>query len=465
MRARWGSQLGFILATAGSAIGLGNIWRFPYMVGQNGGGSFLFLYVISVVVVGYFLMLSKLAFGRLAGTNIVDGFQAATAIRGRKISSLWGLLGGWLAILNAVLVASTYVVVIGWTLSYVFEAVGHLLGQASHPLDKETFTRLTGSFVEQFFWGFLCVSITAAVLIKGVKKGIEKISLILMPFLFVLLILLLLWVLMMPGTEKGLLFFLTPDFEQLGFTADGFSFHTFASLWLKVLGQMMYSLSMGLGVVYIYGSYLPAQSPLKSSAKWVVALDTLVAFMAGLIVLPAVFAFELEPTSGPALSFVSLPLIFAQISGGSFLMLLFFLLLFVAALTSVISIYEPVVNLLIEKAHLKRLHATLLFAAANMLGTGIVLASFTGLVPLKIVGRDLFEALDILTGTYTMPLMVLVCSLFMGWIISTALVRNIAQGSGERMSRFEKRYIRLTLRLTVPVILLVLFFNALFRLS
>ncbi len=210
----------------------------------------------------------------------------------------------------------------------------------------------------------------------------------------------------------------------------------------------------------MYGSYLPQNAQLKSSAKWIVILDTTVALLAGLIVLPAVFAFGLEPGQGPSLSFVSLPLIFSQMLGGSFLMLLFFVLLFLAALTSLISIYESAVNLMLDKWSVSRGAATLMMAAANMVGMVILLLSFTQVLPVTVGGKDLFDWTDKITGSYTMLLMVFVCCLFMGWKASTVIVRNVGQGAG-RQSRFFKRYLRLTLRVTAPLVLTILFLSAL----
>lgn len=457
MKTHWGSKTGFILATAGSAIGLGNIWRFPYLAGSNGGGGFLFMYFLSVIGLGYFLLLGKLAFGRLAQTNVIDGFRAAAAKNGKNVSRLWGQIAGGLALLNVILVSGVYVIVIGWTLSYVYLGLLQVFGLSQEPVDEQTFSHLTGSFNLQLFWGVLCILITSGILIKGVKKGIEKVSLTLMPFLFALLIFMVLWIFMLPGSERGIYFLLVPDFRAMGFTSAGFDFDTFAALCLKAVGQAVYSLSMGLGVVFVYGSYLAEKEDLKNAAKWIVGLDTLVAVMAGLIVLPAVFAFNLQPGSGPALSFISLPMVFSQMAGGRFFMLLFFILLFVAALTSLISIYEAGINLFMDKLKISRLPATMLTAGINIIITAVVLASFTGVVPLQIAGKDLFSSLDTLTGSYTMSLMVLVSTIFMGWIISSALIRNIGHGTDKPLSKFFKRYLRFTLRFTAPVILIVLF--------
>lgn len=460
-RAHWGSQIGFILATAGSAIGLGNIWRFPYMAGQNGGGSFLLLYLLCVFGLGYFMVLGKLAFGRIGKTNIVDGFSVAAEKAHKKASPLWGIIGGWLGFFNSVTVNSIYVIVIGWTLYYLIKSVLILLSYEPWPIQADSFEQLSKSFFSQFIWAVLCIVFTSIVLVKGVKKGIEKISFYLMPLLFVLLLLMVVRIMFLPGALKGLSYFLIPNMAQLGFTDDGFSFKIFAHLFLKALGQSVYSLSMGMGVIYVYGSYLTNRSDIVKSTGLIVFLDTLVALIAGVIVIPAVFSFGVEIDSGPSLSFITLPFIFAQMTGGKVICVVFFLLLFVAALTSLISIYEAVVNLMMDKLRLTRLKATVLTAGMNIFGTCIVLLSFTGYMPSwKVNGKDYFSFMDTLTGSYTMSMMALICTLFIGWKISTSIIRNIQMGHPQKLGHFFKRYIRFTLRFMGPLAIALLIFSA-----
>ena len=459
MRAKWGSQIGFILATAGSAIGLGNIWRFPYLAGKYGGGTFLLLYLICVAVLGYFLLTAKMAFGRAAQTNIVDGFRVTGNQVTGKTSPLWGYLGGWLGFLNAMLVASVYVIVIGWTASYVVAGFELWLGFSNQEINAGLFDRLTASFGQQLMWSFLCILATGLIIVRGVHKGIEKASLYLMPVLFFLLLFMVIWMVFLPGSEKGILFFLKPDWTHLGFTSEGFQIRVFGDLLLTALGQAIYSLSMGMGVIFIYGSYLPKSNNIKKDTLWVAGLDTLVAFLAGLIVLPAVFAFGLEPGQGPALSFISLPLIFTQMAAGHFLMFLFFLLLFLAALTSLISIYESIVSLIMDKAKLSRFQTTVLMAVMNLICASIVLLSFTKVWPVTVFGQDLFNAFDKLTGSFTMTLMVFVCCLFMGWKIYPLIVRELDLINHK--NRFFRIYLKWLLRVVVPLIMLVLFATAL----
>ena len=451
MQPKWGSKLGFILATAGSAIGLGNIWRFPYLAGQYGGGAFLLLYLLCVGGLGYFMLTAKLAFGRAARTNIVDGFRVVGAKNGQSVSRTWGILGGWLGFATGVMISSVYIVVIGWTLSYVVEGACLWLGLSGHQIDKALFERLTTSFGYQWFWGFLCIVLTCLILMKGVKKGLEQVSLYLMPVLFCLLLFLVLWMIFLPDSNRGILFYLRPDWSKIGWTAGGLNGPVFLRALLTVFGQAIYSLSLGMGVVFVYGSYLDKHTDIKAATRWIVGLDTLVAFLAGMIVLPATFVFGLEAGQGPSLSFVSLPLIFNQMIGGTFLMLLFFMLLFLAGLTSLLSIGEALINLTTDILKTGRCQATLIVGGMSLLGITIVLLSFTGVIPLKIAGQDLFDFINGITGDYMMPLMIFVCCIFMGWRIYPIIVATLGQGSGHQSKAF-KIYLRLVLRWLAPII-------------
>ena len=449
MRSEWGSKIGFILAAAGSAIGLGNIWRFPYLAAQNGGGAFLLMYLLCVGFLGYFLLTAKLAFGHIAKTNFMDGFQQVVS---EKISPWWGRIGGSITLFNIFAVSAVYVIVIGWTLSYVVASFQNLIGSSKIAIDENLFQNLTSSYKEQLFWILLCMAVAGVILMEGVKSGIEKVSLYLMPVLFILLLVMVGWMFFIPNTVKGFSYLFIPRWEQLGFTPLGFDWNAFARLTLLALGQAIYSLSLGLGVCFIYGSYLKVGSNIKKSALWVVVLDTSVAILASMIVLPAVFAFELESGQGPALSFITLPFVFDKMAGGSFFMLTFFLLLFLGALTSLISIYEPAINWIMEKCALTRIKSTLCVLGINLITALIVLASFTQKIDF---GKDLFNLFDFVTGTYTLGAMILVYCVFMGWKICPRLLQNLHNNGA-----FFKAYFRFVLKWFAPVILILLFLSA-----
>ena len=460
MRSKWGSKLGFILATAGSAIGLGNIWRFPYLAGQYGGGVFLLTYLCCVGVLGYFMVTAKLAFGRATQTNIVDGFRISAEQNGIKVSRLWGIMGGWIGVLNGILVAAVYSIVIGWTASYVIEGINLFLGFSDKVPDADLFKDLTSSLSQQLFWCIVCITLTALVIIKGVKQGIERLSLYLMPFLFMLLLFMVIWMIFLPNSGQGILFFLTPDWSKMGFTSLGFRPDLFCDLVVTALGQAIYSLSLGMGVVFIYGSYLSKSTDIKNSARWIVGLDTMVAFLSGLIVLPAVFSFGLEAGQGPGLSFISLPLIFSKMAAGRFLMLLFFVLLFLSAITSLISIYEGVVSLMMDKLSLSRVKATVLMAVMNILTAVVVLLSSTGLWDISIGGKNLFDGIDKLTGSFTMALMIFMCCLFMGWKIYPVIIAEIGKGTNGTSKSFQT-YLKWVLRLIAPAVIMIICLGAL----
>lgn len=448
MRATWGSKIGFILATAGSAIGLGNIWRFPYLAAQNGGGAFLLMYLLCVIFLGYFLLTSKLVFGHIAKTNFMDGFKVVKA----DSSPLWGKIGGGLTLFNIFAVSSIYVIIIGWTLSYCVAAGKNLIGADKINIDENLFTSLTSSYGEQLFWILLCMAVAGLILAKGVKQGIEKVSLYLMPILFFLLLFMVGWMLFIPETKDGFIYLFTPRWDKLGFFEHQFNWHHFSHLTLLALGQAIYSLSLGLGVCFVYGSYLKSGSNIKKSALWIVILDTCVAILASMIVIPAVFAFNLQSSHGPALSFVTLPFVFDKMAGGPFFMLTFFILLFLGALTSLISIYEPAINLVMEKLNLTRGKATLTVLGINLICALIVLASFTNLID---CGKNLFDLVDYVTGTYTLGAMILVYCIFMGWRISPRLLRNLHNNKF-----IFKAYFRFVLKWMIPTVLIILFLSA-----
>ena len=449
MRATWGSKIGFIFATAGSAIGLGNIWRFPYLTAQNGGGAFLLIYLFCVVFLGYFLLTAKLTFGHIARTNFIDGFKQADV---DKISPWWSRIAGPLTLFNIFAISAVYVIVIGWTLSYVVAASKNLIGLDKIKIDKGLFEALTTSFGEQLFWILACMILAGLILMKGIKSGIEKFSLRLMPVLFVLLLFMVCWMIFLPGSGKGFSYLFIPHWDQLGFSSAGFDWNKFAHLMLLALGQAIYSLSLGLGVCFVYGSYLKAGTDIKQSALWVVMLDTCVAILASMVVIPAVFTFNLESSQGPALSFITLPFVFDKMSGGAFFMLAFFLLLFFGALTSLISIYEPTIDLMMEKGKLSRVKATFFVLCINLGLTLVVLASFTKKIDF---GRNLFDTIDYITGTYTMGAMILVYCLFMGWKIYPRLLLNL-HNNGPVF----KVYFRFVLKWLAPIVLILLFLTA-----
>ena len=450
-RSHFSSKCGFILATAASAIGLGNSWRFPYIVGENGGGAFILLYILCLGLIGYFLLAFKLAFGRQVQTNFSNAFDVLGKMLKRPLSPFWKKAATFLIIGNIFLLVSVYVVVIGWTLFFCLASVMKAFVFSTSVPASELFEANLSSFSQQFFWSTVCILFAAFVVSRGVKNGIEKTSLFMMPLLFGLLFLMLGRVLFLPNIQKGLSFFFLPDWQKIGFLASGFDLKVFSTALIRAMGQAFYSLSLGMGVVIVYGSYLPSKENIKVNAGYIVGLDLLVSLLSGMIVIPAVFAFNLEVSSGPSLTFITLPLVFEEIWVGSFFAILFFFLLFLAAITSFISMYEPITDYITAKFKLSRKKSAFTFALINFVGMGIILLSYTGLLDIKILNRNLFDLFDWITGTFSLSMTLVVSSLFMGWIGFDLIWDNLNMNSPSK-SPVLKIYLKFLLKWLAPIL-------------
>jgi neurotransmitter:Na+ symporter, NSS family len=397
-REHFGSRLGFILAAAGSAVGLGNIWRFPYVAGENGGGLFLILYVIFVFTIGLSVMLAEFVIGRAAERNPVGAFA-------KLKGGAWPIVG-YMGVAAGFIILSFYGVVAGWTLFYVVQmASGALSG-----LSPDALGQLFGSFsadpLEPIFYQGLFMMMTIGVVHGGVGGGIEQSCRVLMPLLFILLLGLVLRSVTLPGAEKGLAFFLEPDFSKVS-----------GELFNAALAQAFFSLSLGMGAMTTYGSYLPHYENLPRSAIWVTSLDTLVAILAGLLILPAVFAFGFDPSAGPGLTFITLPAVFSEMPFGGFFGTLFFILLSVAALTSAISLLEVVVAFFVDEKGMKRSTATTLSGVVIFL-IGIPSSLSLGIwSDVTVSGKGILDLMDYIASNLLLPLGGIFISLFVGWVI------------------------------------------------
>lgn len=394
-REQWGSKLGFVLACAGSAVGLGNIWRFPYITGQYGGGAFVLVYVALVFVIGFSVMLAEMAIGRHAQLNAVGSF--------RKIKGgAWPIVG-WMGVIAGFIILSYYGVIGGWTMAYIVKSFTGLMGAAAGGGAGDIFVGLITNPAQVIAWQALFMAITIYIVYKGIGGGIEKYCKILMPALFLLLLVLIVRSVTLPGAGAGINFYLKPDFSKLTGGALG-----------AALGQAFFSLSLGMGCMITYGSYLGKKELLPGAAIQVCVLDTLVAFLAGLVIFPAVFAFALEPGAGPGLTFITLPNVFGQMPGGAVWSGLFFLLLFVAALTSAISLLEVVSAYVIDEIKWSRPKASLIMGICIFL-LGIPSAmGIAGIIP-KFWGRDFLDSFDFIASNVLLPLGGLFIALFVGW--------------------------------------------------
>lgn len=394
-REQWGSKLGFILAAAGSAVGLGNIWRFPYITGQMGGAAFVILYLILVFVIGYAVMMAEISIGRKAELNAVGSF--------RKVKGGPWVLVGWMGVAAGFIILSFYAVIGGWTFKYIFASFTGLMQAGAAGEAGDYFGGFITNTTQVVALQALFMVTVVWVVYKGIGEGIEKYCKILMPALFILLLVLIVRSVTLEGAEAGLAFYMQPDFSKLT-----------GEVFLAALGQAFFSLSLGMGCMITYGSYLSKDTSIPGSAAQVCVLDTLVAILAGFVIFPAVFAFGLEPASGPGLTFVTLPSVFSQMPGGSFWSGLFFLLLFVAALTSAISLLEVVSAYFIDELKWSR-HKAAVTMGTIIFVLGIPSAySLTG--NLNIAGKGFLDAADFVASNVLLPLGGLFIALFVGWI-------------------------------------------------
>lgn len=410
-REHWGSRLGFILAAAGSAVGLGNIWKFPYMAGENGGGAFLLIYLIMVVAIGFSVMLAEMVIGRIAQRDAIGSFA-------KLKGGLWPLVG-LCGIASAFIILSFYSVVAGWTIAYMVKAVTGGLAISSPDALGQMFGGFIGGVFPPIFYHAIFMVLTVVVVLAGVGAGIERASKILMPALFILLLILIGRSVTLPGAGKGIEFLLSPDFSKV-------SWETVSD----ALSQAFFSLSLGMGAMITYGSYLSKKENIASSAAWVTMLDTAVAVMAGLLILPAVFAFGFNPSAGPGLTFITLPAVFAQMPFGAFFAFLFFLLLAIAALTSAVSILEVIVAFFVDSCGMHR-KATSIIVGAVVFLLGIPSSlSFGVMGEVKLFDKNFFDIMDFLSSNLLLPIGGLFISLFAGWVIWPKAKLDIAGEDG-----------------------------------
>ncbi len=432
------SNIGAILAAAGGAVGLGNIWRFPYMLGQNGGGAFLLIYIIFVVLIGIPLMMTEFIIGRRSQRNVVGAYKALSG--GRKGWVVLGIFG----IVAAFLIYAFYSVVAGWTLNYiVLSGSGRLSG-----LEPDAVANVFANFTQGSLLPLLCqllfLALTGIVITMGVQKGIENVGKILMPILFLLLILMCVRSLTLSGSQEGMKFLFKPDFSKL----------TGQSV-LSALGQSFFSLSIGMGAMVTYGSYIRKEDRLFKTSIWIALCDLIVAVLAGVVIFPAVFAFGMDPASGPELVYVVLPNVFNNMPAGTLFSLIFFLLLGIAALTSTISLLEIIVAFAVEELHWKRTTASLVSTLLVFVVGAFCTLSFGPLQNAKLFGRTIFDLFDLITASYLMPIGALLMTIFLGWCYPKVEVKDELSNNGTlKVWAFELYYI--ILRYIAPLALVII---------
>ena len=395
----WSSRWTFILAATGSAVGLGNIWKFPYMAGDNGGGAFVLVYLACICIIGLPIMLGEIMIGRRGRSSPANSMKSLAVEA--NTSSAWTLLGATGA-LAGLLILSFYSVAAGWAMSYIFNGFQNITAESS----SSSFNNLLSSPSSLIFWHSLFIAITVFIVARGILKGLEKWINTLMPILFLIILLLCIYAMQTGAFFEGLRYLFMPDFSKIN-----------PQVMLEALGQAFFTLSLGMGAIMAYGAYMPANQNIGKTAVSVAALDTGVALLAGIAIFPIVFANGLAPSEGPGLVFVTLPIAFSAMPLGILFGTLFFVLLSIAALSSSISLIEPGVAWLIESLKIKRITATTLLGfTAWFIGLFSAL-SFNLLSEFTIFGKNFFDATDFLTNQIMLPLGGIFIAIFVGWIM------------------------------------------------
>jgi len=409
-RASFGSKLGVILATAGSAVGLGNIWRFPYMTGQNGGAIFIIIYVFCVLLLGLPCMISEFIIGRHGQANTARAFRIMSG------DTIWSLIG-YMGVLTGFLISGYYAVVSGWCLEYVWASVsGKLLGNPEYI--KEYFSTFSQDPIKPVFWTLIILIATYLIIENGVRNGIEKASKLLMPILFILLLIIVVASCMLPNAEKGIEFMFKPDISKLN-----------SDVFLGALGQSFYSLSIAMGCICTYASYFSKQTNLTSAAVNISVIDFMVALLAGLIIFPAAFSVGVNPDSGPSLIFITLPNVFQQafdsIAGlGYIISVLFYALLSMAALTSLMSLHEVSTAFLEEELGTTRKRAAIFVTIGCIIVGTICSLSLGPWEGFHLFDMNIFDLFDFVTGQLFLPIVGFLTCIFIGWFVPHKIVRD-----------------------------------------
>ncbi len=436
------SKLGVVAAAAGSAIGLGNIYRFPCELGENGGAAFLLVYLGIVIVLGVPVMLSELVIGRRSQRNAVGAFKKLAP------KTAWPIVG-YIGVLCGLLIFAFYSTVAGWTLEYIVKALTNSFKGKDLAAIEQDFSNFQNEGWRNVMWQCVFIFITGFVVYKGIQNGIEKYSKVLMPLLLFILIVLGVRSMLLPGAEKGLAFLFKPDFSKIT-----------GGVLISALGQVFFSLSVGMGTLITYGSYIKKSDNMTSTAFMVTLSDTLVAVLAGIVIFPAAFSFGIHPEAGMGLVFNTLPMIFNQMTGGYIFCLIFFLLLAIAALTSTISLLEVPVAFLSEEFHLKRHTATVLACALTMLLGLFASLSLQQDSPLVVGGMKVFDGLDLITSKVLLPLGGMLIVIFVGWKLGKTKFFEEITNEGTIKARL-KKLIFFIIRYVAPLAIAVIFISGL----
>lgn len=440
-RAVFATKFGAVATTVGSAVGLGNIWRFPYEAGIHGGGAFMLCYLVFVFLIGVPVLCAEYCMGRGTRSNIFNAYRKL------RPSGQWKL-AGYIGILASLLILGFYSVVAGWTLEYCLSSAFGVLDFSNESVGHRQFIEMTTGW-RPILWTIVFLLCNHFIIMKGVTKGIELASNILMPLFFILLLAFCINSFTLPGFKDGMAFLFYPDFSKIT-----------PPVILGALGQAFFSLSIGLGCMMTYASYFNDRNRLGKTAVTTAILDSLVAVLAGVVIFPAVFSFNISPEAGPTLVFEVLPYIFSHLAGGGVWSTLFFLLLFVASITSTVSMSEISITYFCEEKKMSRRKATLLSTGIAFVGGLLCALSFGLLSDFTILGQTIFSLFDYLSSNILLPVGGFICSVFLGWYVDKKFVKEQLTDFGRYKFRFYG-LLMFSLKWVCPVAVFVIFLNSL----
>lgn len=445
-RQSWSSRLAYVMTVAGATVGFGATWRFPYLVGENGGGAYVFLFCIAMIVIGIPMILVENVIGRRIKVNAIDAFGGTA--NGKKIASGWKILG-YMGLLGAFGILAYYMVLGGWVLNYIGSLISGKLDLSS-PVTVET----TAAFYRESIqnspmtiigYTSVFVFINYLILMKGVVDGIERSVKYLMPLLFIFLLIMVVRNVTLPGASEGIRFYLMPDFSKIT-----------PKLFVFVLGQVFFALSLGFGVLITLSSYLDKSENLVKTAVITGIMNTMIAVLAGFMIFPSLFSFGVAPNSGPTLVFQSLPIVFSNMFGGTVFAVIFFSLLVVAALTTSLTIYEVIITALQEKAEISRKKAiTLTLGGIFLIGNIPSVLGDNLWKDVTVMGKSIFDAFDYVSGNILFILTALGSAVFVGFVLKDEAKEEL--GAGKTFTTLWFNYVKFV----IPLIILVIFFNSL----
>ncbi len=437
----FGSRLGFVLAAAGSAVGLGNIWRFPYLAAKYGGGIFLLVYLIFTVTFGFALMITEISIGRRTGKSVIGAYSSIN----KKFAPL-----GWLAAAIPTIILPYYCVIGGWVLKYLSVFITGNGGTAAD--DGTFFSNFIGSSASPTLFFVIYIALTAIVVMLGVEKGIENVSKIMMPILLFLILGIGIYTLTLPGAMDGLIYYIKPDISK-------FSIKTV----IAAMGQLFYSMSLAMGIMITYGSYMRKEDKIENSVRQIEVFDTAVAFLSGLIIVPSVFVFSGGNSetlnAGPKLMFITLPNVFKSMAGGQIIGTVFFILVALAALTSSISLMETVVSIIQERFNLKRMTSCIIVVISSFLIGLISVFGYSIWSDFTLFKMQMLDFFDFVSNNIMMPIVALITCILIGFVAKTKYVEEEVETNAKFKS---KKLYRVMIKYVCPVCMLIILLSSFF---